>query len=96
MEEPTFLPTVQRDVGAPDQARSRGAHFMRLEEQIDQQRIDLRPVAIDLVILRCMPPRRVLEAIERLLPANGSQSVRSTGLNLPASTTNVGSLRISS
>ncbi len=31
-----------------------------------------------------------------LLPANGSQSVRSTGLNLPASTANVGSLRSSS
>ena len=62
--------------------------------RIDQQRIDLRTVAIDLVILRSMAPRRVLQAIEHVLPANGSQSVRSTGLNLPASTANVGSCEV--
>ena len=40
---------------------------MRFEEKIHQQPIDLRIVAIDLVILRRMPPRRVLEAIQRAL-----------------------------
>ena len=40
---------------------------MRVEEEIHQQRIDLRSVAIYLVIPRCMPPRRVLQAIERAL-----------------------------
>jgi hypothetical protein len=66
---------------------------MRLEEQIDQQGIDLGSVTIDLVILRRMAPWRVLQAIERAL---AGQSIRSTGLNLPASTANVGSLRSSS
>ena len=40
---------------------------MRFEEKIHQQPIDLRIVAIDLVILRRMSPRRVLQAIERAL-----------------------------
>ena len=40
---------------------------MRLEEKLDQQGIDLRPIAIDLVILRPIPPRRVLKTIERAL-----------------------------
>jgi len=40
---------------------------MRFEEEIDQQGIDLRPVTVDLVILRRMAPRRVLQAIERTL-----------------------------
>jgi hypothetical protein len=49
MEEPAFLHPVQGDVGVVkiqhDLAR---LTLMRLEEQIDQQRIDLRSVAIDL------------------------------------------------
>jgi len=68
MEEPAFLHPVQRDVGVievqHDLAR---LTLMRLEEQIDQQRIDLRSIAIDLVILRRMAPWRVLQAIERAL-----------------------------
>ncbi len=44
-----------------------GHREMGLDEQIDQQRIDLRAVAIDLVILRATPLRRVLETIGRAL-----------------------------
>ena len=40
---------------------------MRLEEQIHQQRIDLRAIAVDPVILRRMASRRVLQTIERAL-----------------------------
>jgi hypothetical protein len=52
---------VQRDVGVVEvQHDLARCAFMRIKEQIDQQRIDLRTVAIDLVILRCMASRRVL------------------------------------
>jgi len=68
VEEAALLLAVQRDVGVVeikhDLAR---CAIMRFEEKIHQQRIDLRIVAIDLVILRRMPPRRVLQAIERAL-----------------------------
>jgi hypothetical protein len=57
---------------------------MGLDEQIDQQRIDLRAVAIDLVILRAMPLRRVLKTIERALAGQRLAVHRSTGFNLPA------------
>ena len=40
---------------------------MRIEEQIDQQRIDPRPIAVDPVILRGVAPGCVLQAIERAL-----------------------------
>src|SRR6202034_1413819 len=68
MEEATLLHAVERDVGVVeinhDLARRA---LMGLDEQIDQQCIDLRAVAIDLVILRAMPLRRVLKTIERAL-----------------------------
>ncbi len=68
MEEAAFLHAVERDVGVVeiDHDLARRA-LMGLDEQIDQQRIDLRAVAIDLVILRAMPLRRVLKTIERAL-----------------------------
>ena len=43
---------------------------MRLQEKVDQQRFDLRAVAIDLVILRRMTLRRVLHTVERALPGH--------------------------
>ena len=68
MEEPAFLRPVQRDVGVVEiQHDLTWRSLMRVEEEIDQQRIDPRIVAIDLVILRCMASRRVLQAIERAL-----------------------------
>ena len=65
VEEAAFLHAVERDVGVVeiDHDLARRA-LMGLDEQIDQQRIDLGAVAIDLVILRAMPLRRVLQAIE--------------------------------
>ena len=68
MEEAAFLLAVQRNVSVVEiqhdlPRRTR----MRIEEQINQQRIDLRPVTVDLVILRRMAPWRVLQAIERAL-----------------------------
>ena len=68
VEEPAFLCAVQRNVGVVEiQHDLARCTLMRIKEQIDQQRIDLRTVAIDLVILRCMASRRVLQAIERAL-----------------------------
>ena len=59
---------MQWDVGIIEIQHDLARHTrMRFEEQIDQQRIDLRSVAIDLVILRRMAPGRVLQAIERTL-----------------------------
>jgi hypothetical protein len=68
VEEPAFLLAVQRNVGVVEiQHDLARCAFMRFEEKIHQQPIDLRIVAIDLVILRRMSPRRVLQAIERAL-----------------------------
>ena len=53
VEEAAFLPAVQRDVGVVEIEHDLARRtLMRLQEKLDQQRIDLRPVAIDLVILR--------------------------------------------
>jgi hypothetical protein len=68
VEEPAFLPATQRDVGVVQIKHDLAQRtIMRVEEEIHQQRIDLRSVAIYLVILRRMPPQRVLQAIERAL-----------------------------
>ena len=68
MEEAAFLLAVQRNVGVVEiQHDLARCTLMRFEEKIQQQPIDLRIVAIDLVILRRMSPRRVLQAIERAL-----------------------------
>ena len=68
MEEPAFLRAVQRDVGIVEiQHDLAWRTLMRVQEKIDQQRVNLRLVTIDLVILRCMASRRVLQAIERAL-----------------------------
>ena len=65
MEEAAFLLAVQRNVGVVEiQHDLARCALMRFEEKIHQQCIDLRIVTIDLVILRRMPPRRVLQAIE--------------------------------
>ena len=58
MEEPAFLRPVQRNVGVVEiQHDLTWRSLMRVEEEIDQQRIDPRIVAIDLVILRCTASR---------------------------------------
>ena len=68
VEEPAFLLAVQRNVGVVEiQHDLARCAFMRFEEKIQKQRIDLRIVTIDLVILRRLSPRRVLQAIERAL-----------------------------
>jgi len=56
---------VQRDVGVVEIEHDLARRaLMRLEEDIDQQRIDLRAVAIDLVVLRRIVLRRMLKAVE--------------------------------
>ena len=68
MEEAAFLPAVERDVGIVEIEHDLAWRtLMRSQEKLDEQRIDLRPVAVDLVILRAMALRRVLQAIERAL-----------------------------
>ena len=68
MEEATFLLAVQRNIGVVEiQHDLAGCTLMRFQKEIDQQRVDLCSVAIDLVILRRMAPRRVLQTIERAL-----------------------------
>jgi len=57
---------VQRDVGVVEIEHDLARRaLMRLEEQIDEQSIDPGSLAVDLVVLRRMAPRRVLQAIER-------------------------------
>jgi hypothetical protein len=59
---------VQRDVGVVEIQHDLARRSpMRLDEQIHQQRIDLRAIAVDPVILRRMALRRVLQPIERAL-----------------------------
>jgi hypothetical protein len=68
VEEPTLLHAVQRDVGVVEIEHDLARRaLMRLEEKIDQQLIDLCLVGIDLVVLRAMTLRRVLNTIERAL-----------------------------
>ena len=76
MEEAAFLPAVQRDVGVVEVEHDLARRtVMRLQEKLDQQFINPRPVAIDLVIFRSVAPRRVLQTIERAL-ARQSLAVR--------------------
>jgi hypothetical protein len=82
--EATFLHAMQRDVGVVEIEHDLARRtLMRLEEKVDQQPVHLRLVAIDLVILRAMPLRHVLETIERAL-ARQCLAVRAQhGLQLP-------------
>jgi hypothetical protein len=63
--------------------------LVRLHEKIDKQRLDPGAVPGDPVIARQLRSAP-LEPVERLLPANGAQSLRRTD-SLPASTAIVGS-----
>ena len=98
MEEAALLHAVQWDIGVVEIEHDLARRaVMRFEEDIDQQRIDLRSVAIDLVV--SFVPWRFGVCSRRfsvLLPANASQSERNTGASFPASAVNVGSLRSSS
>ena len=68
MEEAPLLPAVQRDVGVVEVEHDLARRtVMRLQEKLDQQFINPRPVAIDLVILRSVAPRRVLVAITEVI-----------------------------
>ena len=68
MEEAALLRPVKRDVGVVEiQHDFARCTRVRFEEEVNQQCIDLRSVTIDLVVLRRMAPRRVLQAIERAL-----------------------------
>ena len=68
VEEAALLSAVERDVGVVEIEHDLARRpLMCLEEQIDQQRVDLRPVAVDLVILRRMPLGCVLQPVQRAL-----------------------------
>ena len=68
VEEAAFLLAVERDVGVVEIEHDLPWRpLMRLEEQIDEQRVDPRALTVDLVVLRGMAPRHVLQAIERAL-----------------------------
>ena len=68
MEEPAFLSAVQRNVGIVEIEHDLARRtLMRLQEKLDQQRVNLWPVTIDPVILRGVAFGRVLETIERAL-----------------------------
>jgi len=66
--EAAFLHAEERDVGVVEIEHDLARRtLMRLKEKIDQQRIDLRAVAIDLVVLHAVALRRMLKTIERAL-----------------------------
>jgi hypothetical protein len=68
VEEAALLPAVERHVGIVEIEHDLARRtLMRLAEKLDEQRIDLCPIAIDLVILRAMALRRMLKTIERAL-----------------------------
>ena len=68
MIEAALLHAVQWDVGVVEIEHDLARRaVMRFEEDIDQQRIDLRSVAINLVVLRGIVLRRVLKTVERAL-----------------------------
>ena len=95
VEEPAFLLAVQRIVGGiqieDDLLRSLP---MRLQEQVDEQRLDRRRVVAHLVIPRRLG-RLSSSRFSVDLPASGAQSERRAS-SLPASTASTGSCRSSS
>ena len=68
VEEAPFLMAVQRNVGGVEIEHDlAGRLFVCFQKHIHQQRIDLAPITVDLVILRAVPLGRVLEPVERAL-----------------------------
>jgi hypothetical protein len=67
VEEPTFLMAVQRVVGRVEiEGDLLGRLGMRLQEQIDEQPLDRRPVVADLVIARGFRPAQFQPVQRRL------------------------------
>src|SRR5437762_9819799 len=90
LKEPPFLMPVQRVIGRIEiEDDLLWRMLVRLQEQIDKQRLDPGAVPGDPVIARQLRSAP-LEPVERLLPANGAQSLRRAD-SLPASTAIVGS-----
>ena len=72
MEKSTLLSAVKRNVGIVEIEHDLARRaFVGFQENIDQQAIDPRAVAIDLVIFGGMALGRVLETIERALARQG-------------------------
>ena len=68
VEEPPFLvPCSGRSVASRSSTISRGARACAARKKIDQERVDLWPVAVDPVILGGVACGRVLQTIERAL-----------------------------
>ena len=90
VEEPAFLMAVQRVVGGVEVENDLlGRPGVRLEEEIDEQRLDRRRVVADLLVAG----RRRRDSSSRFsvdLPATGAQSSRRAS-SLPASTAITGS-----
>lgn len=103
VEEAAFLMPVQRDVGGveveDDLPRRRA---VRVEEQIDEQRLDRRGIMADAVIAARLARRGVFQPVQRdgtptrnarwdpTLPASGAQPGRRAS-SLPARTASTGS-----
>ena len=68
MIEAALLHAMQRDVGVGEVKHDLARRAVVCpEDDIDQQRIDPRSVALDLVVLRAIAFRRVLKTVERAL-----------------------------
>src|SRR4029077_21265292 len=71
MEEAALLVSVQRDVGRVQIKHDLPRRpLMRLQEQIDEKAIDVLAVAVNLMVLRTVSFRRVLQTIECALASN--------------------------
>ena len=96
VEEPAFLMAVQRIVrGIEIEDDLLRRLPMRVQEQIDEQRLDRRRIVADLGDSASAPAGSAPAGSASILPASGAQSDRCAA-SLPASTASTGSCRSSS
>ena len=96
VEEPALLMAVQRIVRGVEVEDDllRGA-AVRVEEQIDEQRLDRGAVVADLVITRRLRAAQ-LQPVQRALAGQRARNPTDAAASLPASTASTGSWRSSS
>ena len=96
VEEPALLVPVQRIIGGIEIERDlRRGLGVRIEEQIDEQRLDRAGIGADPGIAAGFGRGSCSSRFKVLLPASGAQSLRRAS-SLPASTAITGSWRSSS
>ena len=92
MEEAAFLVPVQRIIrGIEVEDDLLGRRLVRLEEEVDEQALDRRPVMADLVVA-ARPEGACSSRFNVLLPASGAQFLRRAS-SLPARVASTGSWR---